>query len=312
MSGRLRNEPCPCGSRKKAKKCCLRSGRWDRPAIPIDLNPDRTAAKHARCYLARFGGCSSQLSREHYVSNAILTSMEAEADNGLVQVSGAPWTNEGEFKSLPAGSLAARILCTSHNRRLSALDAQAGQLWDAIRRMTSAEDLDGGRVLLNGHDIERWALKYVCGQLLAGGARCSDGTRVDEGWFPDWQLQMIADESAWNTGRGCGLFFLSSGRRIEHRPELRFTPVVSQQRATVLSVRFGLCGLDFLVVFVPHVRQDYPPGFVRRYRPAGFCFRVGDVASELLLSWNDTAHHNLITFESGGLIPPAEPQGKEP
>ena len=35
MSKIRRNEPCPCGSGKKYKKCCLASGKYEKMEIPI-------------------------------------------------------------------------------------------------------------------------------------------------------------------------------------------------------------------------------------------------------------------------------------
>jgi hypothetical protein len=297
----MRNEPCPCGSGKKAKKCCLASGRWDRRPLRVDLNPQQTATSHPKCLLARFGGCSNRLSREHFVSDAVLRAMISEADDGLVQVSGPPWTNGGKFKGVGARALVARILCTYHNSRLSVLDAEASSLWAGVRGMTRADTMVGQRVLLNGYDIERCFFKHLCGQLISGLSRCADGSRVDGTWFTDRQLEMIANERVWQSSRVCGLHYLSTRRRRVYEPAISFAALVSEHRREVLGARLRICGLEFLLAASPRVDPNYPAGFVRKYRPAGFRFNSEAGRSELLFSWNDDEAHPMITFGGGGV-----------
>lgn len=234
------------------------------------------------------------------MSNTVLQAMVNDADDGLVQVSGPPWTDGKEFKGVGAGALVARILCTFHNSCLSALDAEACQLWTAIREMTRPDAAAGQRVLLNGHDIERWIFKFLCGQLVSGVSRCPDGSKVTGDWFPDQQLEMIADHRSWQTRTGCGLYYMSTRQRLAHLPSIGFRPIVSEANRAVLGARIGICGLDFLLVASPHLDRTYPAGFVRKYRPAGFRFTSERGRSELLFSWNDRGTHRMVTIGQTG------------
>lgn len=299
----VRNKPCPCGSTRKAKRCCLVSGGWDRRPQAIHLNPDRTETRNANCFLERFGGCSDVISKEHFISDGVLRAMLAEGDDNLIYVRGQPWTDGSTFKGVGAGALTAKILCTNHNNRLSPLDNEALHFWQAVRGMTRPGAPSAQLVLLNGHDTERWMFKLLCGELLAGVSRCDDGARVTHDWFPTGQLDLIASLDSWASFVGCGLHYLSTPKGNHPHPlEAGFRAVVSERERTVLALRIGVCGLDFLLAVSPHLGTTYPSDTVRRYRPSGFRFTYESGRSDLLFSWNDHEDHPLITLRNAGEV----------
>jgi hypothetical protein len=280
----------------------LASGGWDRKPQAIHLNPDQTETRNVNCFLERFGGCSDAVSKEHFISDAVLRAMVDEADDNLVQVRGHPWTDGSSFKGVGAGALTAKILCTSHNNCLSPLDNEALHFWQAVRGMTRLGAQPRQLVLLNGHDIERWVFKLLCGQLIAGVSRCEDGSRVTLEWFPTKQLELIASLDAWTSFVGCGLYYLSTAERHLHTPAVGFRAVVSEPNRAVLGARIGVCGLDFLLAVSSNLDPAYPHGAEPKYRPGGFRFTHENGPSDLLFSWNDDEPHPMITLRNAGQV----------
>jgi hypothetical protein len=162
---------CPCESGKLIKDCCLRPS-WilrPKPFIPKPPLP-KTGIKNPKCYATELADCSGKISGEHYVSHSILKVL---SDDGVhIDVEGLSWLN-GEKKKLPAKRLESNILCTRHNEALSGLDNIAKRFFLSIQRIDKEYAIDinenTDRVFLfNGHDIERWALKTLCGSVFSG------------------------------------------------------------------------------------------------------------------------------------------------
>jgi hypothetical protein len=103
-------EPCPCGGEHPYGICCM---RLDGPPLvkvpPLLPEGAETGYSHLNCYLGHTRNCSRKLSREHYISAAVLRSIPG----GLV-VSGAPWLPLGASKEMYAETLTSRILCERH------------------------------------------------------------------------------------------------------------------------------------------------------------------------------------------------------
>lgn len=148
--------PCPCGSNRPAAECCLTPAGLYRAPVNTSPKPSRTGLSVDKCYASCLGDCGGSLSREHYISESILRDLN---QGKQLAVKGFPWLeNPNEFKSLSPAALTARILCERHNSALSPLDTVAGSLFTEILSP------DAPRLrLFNGHDIERWLLKVLCG-----------------------------------------------------------------------------------------------------------------------------------------------------
>jgi hypothetical protein len=92
----------------------------------------------------------------------------------------------------------ARILCQSHNSRLSLLDSEAKKLADGLHRF-----VDGAKhtvVHLNGFLLERWALKTVINYLASGLADKKKRLPDQELVRAVFGLKSLSD--------GCGLYLL--------------------------------------------------------------------------------------------------------
>lgn len=156
------------------------------------------------CWARVLGDCEGVLSEEHYLSASIIGS-------GDVAVSGLPFLR-GETRTIPAERLTRNMLCEGHNRRLSPVDAAAGQLFEVIKTFRHRAFLraNGRRKTrkvdtyqVDGALIERWALKTIVNVMF--DRPLSDATR----WNPSdlWVRCAFALDSF---PTGCG-FYLGTG-----------------------------------------------------------------------------------------------------
>jgi hypothetical protein len=128
--------------------------------------PPRTNRTNYECYARTLNDCSEEITREHYISKALLERLMDFEGTGMA------W-NPGP---LPLGPNALRswVLCKRHNNALSPLDENIVQLYDLMRRFQDRKPV--GDLVLDGEDIERWSIKVMCG-LLASGSVEADASR---------------------------------------------------------------------------------------------------------------------------------------
>lgn len=183
---------CPCESGKLIKDCCLRPKGILRPKPFIPKIPDpKTGIKNLRCYAAEFANCSEKISGEHYISHSILKEL---SDDGItVEIEGLSWLND-EKKKLPTKRLESNILCKRHNEAFSGFDSIAKRFFLSIDRIdkeygADIADSEDRVFLFNGHDIERWMLKTLCGLVCSGGASSQSAPII--GWTPSHQWLKI-------------------------------------------------------------------------------------------------------------------------
>jgi hypothetical protein len=138
------------------------------------------AFSHPKCYAGEVGGCSTKLSREHFISESLLEILEA--DGGQLHVTNFPWLREGERKYVGAANLTAKVLCENHNSAFSPYDAIGTQFLATVLQVGHPKRDGGSRVraLFNGADVERWLLKVLCG-VVAMEAKPSPW-RAPNGW----------------------------------------------------------------------------------------------------------------------------------
>lgn len=156
--------PCPCGADRKARFCCRTGDCWWQRA-PVSLQELPPGSSLSGCYAAHLGTCGGKLSLEHFISEGILREF-----GPLVDVSGFHWVPPGESKLVPPQTLAARVLCQTHNSVLSPLDNRALVLARTALDITrtigdpaSPTTFD----LFAGEDLERFMLKAFIGVVTS-------------------------------------------------------------------------------------------------------------------------------------------------
>lgn len=121
---------------------------------------------HPGCYARVLNSCSSKLSREHYVSQAVLDLLGDEH-----RTTNASWLPHGQQSgALPSSALGSRVLCERHNRTLSTLDAQAKVFFgELLWGFSDSPPLQRHRrVTIDADQLELWLLKACCGAFASG------------------------------------------------------------------------------------------------------------------------------------------------
>src|SRR5437870_1394313 len=129
--------------------------------------------QHPECYARGLGGCSQEMSGEHYVSKSILELVENRAGkkSKSVRVTGLSFQQPGALQQLGISSLVGNILCKTHNSLLSPLDIAGKAIFTAMDGLNdgAADQSLPERVLpVSGEGLERWVLKCMCGGLYSG------------------------------------------------------------------------------------------------------------------------------------------------
>jgi hypothetical protein len=160
---------CPCGSKKPVQLCCLDTADGEiRVKIPDLVPPGAiTGYAHPNCYLACTANCSAGISREHYISKALLKAMNQE----IVQI-GLPWEAPGAAVNYGLNSMTSKVLCERHNNAMSPLDAHAAHFFRTIRGiyydlMRISDAATASWHLLGGTALELWCVKTLCGMYYS-------------------------------------------------------------------------------------------------------------------------------------------------
>lgn len=161
-----------------------------------------TGKGRLRCYAAELGGCSAKLAREHFLSDNILQDFSKDA---RLSIRGFPHGPVGSSRGVSASSMVAKVLCETHNSRLSPLDSEGGNFLLSFYHLH--EGLIG-RIFpadvcreFDGALVERWMLKAMCG-LVASGQTGIGHQRFPKASPPIELLRMLFGEVPLPEGHG--------------------------------------------------------------------------------------------------------------
>jgi hypothetical protein len=280
-------DDCPCGSGSAFARCC-KSGAGGLPYVKIpSLAPpgEGTGYSHPKCYMAPTKNCSEKITREHYVSEAILKRFDK------LNVSGMPWQEKGEVKILPTNSLVGNILCERHNSALSPLDSIGLNAFDAL---TEACDYalnrrSPGRVqhyLISGDGLELWMFKLCAGIHFGGIAAAEGGILRDTCSFP--QEELISALSTATPPPTSGLW-VSQLPGLVQRAQIGIGPLIEEGTGRQLGVQVQFGPLQFISLLVT------PPATERQFQKYGHLLKphvidfIGpDRDARVVLSWPGT------------------------
>jgi hypothetical protein len=116
-----------------------------------------------KCYASKLGDCQGGMSREHYISDCMLS------DN-VIFYGGVKFAGRSIRKANAVG----KNLCVFHNSGLSAYDSEAGLLLDAMNYPDKYEDFSKeqrdthGAVVfeIDGDKFEKWLMKTTINHLF--------------------------------------------------------------------------------------------------------------------------------------------------
>jgi hypothetical protein len=127
------------------------------------MKSQTTGYQNPNCYLKYKSDCCETTSGEHYISEGILKQIHPGEKSILV--SGLPRQPKGDIKPVGIANLKGRCLCKRHNERLTDLDANAINFFEALdgyaRRQGDEE------FYLDGALLERWILKALIGRIAS-------------------------------------------------------------------------------------------------------------------------------------------------
>jgi hypothetical protein len=148
--------PCRCGSGLAALQCCWTDQGFHKPPQQIDLHNTGLTGRRDGCYMLGTNGCSDRLSREHLVSETVLSVLAEKT----ITVSGLPYL-KGQTKELPFSALVASNLCTRHNSLLSPIDTAGAKFFEAVQTCGTTTAPPSLEYLQSGHDLERWLVRLL-------------------------------------------------------------------------------------------------------------------------------------------------------
>ncbi len=185
------------------------------------------------CWASFRGDCGGKISREHYITKAILP-ME-------VTVEGPSWT-DGEPKTVSRESLNAKCLCEQHNSELSVLDSEVKKLFDFIQKINKdfAKPRYAFRIdlcILDGQKLLRWCCKTIAGIHSVYNKECPELIR----------RAAFSDEHAQELGFCC---IASEGASLSHLSgHVRFEEFVPESDNPDFKTAYAIafCNFAFFV-----------------------------------------------------------------
>jgi hypothetical protein len=246
---------------------------------PLFPKEPPTGYAHPKCYLRGTNDCCRKLSREHYISEAVLRTVR-----GGLQVSGGFWSGE-KPKDITVETLVSKILCKRHNESLTSLDAAAGELFAAIAEVY--DDFKAGSTstgssfhVCSGLMFELWCLKVIWGVHHAG-TTTAQGAKTRDSYGFDTARLMEAFVSR-RLEAPCGLYAYAQRQRV--KTGVSVMPIGTHDPERIGGVEIGVHGVRFDVIFDPSaVYRDRIQHSA--YRPSEITFTDATRSHVIILSW---------------------------
>lgn len=277
--------PCPCGSSKKAKFCCLKSNKWSRKPAGIVTSREQDY-KNLKCYAKILGNCSRTISREHFISEAVLKHLEID---GGIEAFGFRFLGS-QSKSISLKGMASKILCESHNNSLSPLDFEAGRLFKSAFEVALNYQQASQLNIFTGEDVELWLLKTLLGILNSDQIQVNSysGLSKSNYSFDTDLVKILFQQKEWP--RRWGLYLVIGALPCDGH--FLFCPNVENDKVTGAHIRF--CGHQFFLncgaekVVSPWFDfPRVPKSLSKLYRPHLINHYREDSFHQLILTWQD-------------------------
>lgn len=235
------------------------------------------------CWANSLGNCGGGRSREHYITNGIFC-------DATVTVYGLPWC-KNQPVTIGLASATSKILCKTHNKELSRLDAEATKLSRFLLTSIVDEPLASGEITLSGPLVEKWALKTLfnlgfIGALDRGTSRLAPPLELVKAVFaPD-----VLEE-------GVGLYFITSGvSNNSFKVGLSWDPIVNRKNGKPVGMAFIFNGLRLAVTVIPLRAEAQIRGLGRvkefDYSTSKVVYRPTNI-----IMTSETAGHKRINFQ---------------
>lgn len=236
------------------------------------------------CYASPLQDCSDGISREHFLSESILNRLNR---NKNLTVSGFSWQTAQE-QVLPPNAIAANILCERHNSTLSPLDAMAVRLFEALSQKGTKEKAEKSLHLINGHDVERWLLKVLCGLAASGNLEPERAVDLD---IPRSWLEILFSQREFPNG--WGLYVCNQvGHKFGGPHGIAIKAISNLNHITGLGVE--VCGYELVLSMSGFQERRFDNrSFV--YRPFEFYANSPLFEKSIVFSWQGEFDGGTIT-----------------
>lgn len=152
--------------------------------------------KHPKCYANTYGGCSTKISGEHYVSLGLLKLYGEDDPAFTIQHK----TGKGVGHPVQPKEFKANILCRKHNTALHPADDAALAFATFLRRNALQYDAGAGEwgdaeeITVSGDDMQRWVLKVFLNHAVTEHFDVQQGKTVT---FPSEAIDLLLDRAGW-------------------------------------------------------------------------------------------------------------------
>ena len=247
--------PCPCfaENKKKLKDCCLlENGRIYKKRPKLIPKVPKTKYSNEKCYLSYTNDCSEKISAEHILSKIILEYLEE------IEITGAPWLEQGERRKIGVNSYTSKILCQRHNSCLSPLDHEAGNLFKTIHGIYASllkKSISKRKkaYIVSGETIEGWMIKLLCniyysGNVTLGGEKLNKYYTIHVPFMSNALFGGL-----WYT-KDCGLYVKASakpGNLSEYKFEIRWRLMINEDAARIVGIKVTILGIEFILLLDP-------------------------------------------------------------
>jgi hypothetical protein len=256
------------------------------------------AVRHPKCYAQSLGGCSSQISGEHYVSEAVLRAVSQA--NNRIRVQGLKFQPSGLVQEIGISNLTGNVLCDTDNSQLSQLDAVGLEFFDAMERIMCGGSL-GAIDPIDGYRLEGWMLKTLTGGVFCGAFQLPEGMNLKGKPPPHGFLSVLFDRMMLGEPLGLYLYQGDGDEKfhVDHNV-LAFqvstcpthdTPPV----ATICGLSTRIFGIEF---YLSTLRLPSPlPGRWQNslYRPTRV---VGPFGKAVNIRWDGVLGDRIAEFSS--------------
>jgi hypothetical protein len=214
------------------------------PVLPPP--PPKTNYSHAKCYLSETADCDDKRTGEHYISDAVLREI-----GNKIEISGMPWLDPGERRTVGIGALTANVLCRRHNSALSPLDTVAAEFFAALKEIDAnfakrSLSRKGLKFSISGEALELWMLKATCGICLSFGE--IDGAKIVRDYvFELAKVIRAFFERNWDAN--AGLHLLLTAAPVEAHNRVSVSPAFNNKEKRAVGMRLNIRGLQFDLVF---------------------------------------------------------------
>jgi hypothetical protein len=214
-----------------------------------------------------------------------------------VSITGAPWLNTGETRTLPTKTLTANILCARHNSAFSGVDDAAIRFFKFIKEISvnlSKKSLSRRReyYLVSGDDIEMWATKALLGMFHSQ----PKNTELSQYNIDHAVIDKIITARQLHTMCGMYLNAKLGVPKLHYENEITVGTITinTDMRLIGLVISFGGVSFDFILdpIGINSLRDID----AKLYRPAHLLFEGKTRAHVIFLSWSSAHSQHGVAF----------------